>query len=145
VKALNAATTNDELSVSLWLKKYDIAASSGFWFSATNQDRMFQAHIPWSDDVMYFDTAGCCDTLTQRISDNISSFSGYTPGDSWWTNWHLFTFSKKLDQKNIYIDGLLFLNGSSTGTIGTNYINQFCVGSDNTILGNLTHARVHKS
>src|SRR5262245_48389521 len=28
---LNAATTNDELSLGFWMKKYDIANSSAFW------------------------------------------------------------------------------------------------------------------
>jgi len=118
---LNAATANDELTFAIWVKKYDIAAGSAFWAASATDVRGFQAHTPWSDDNIYFDTAGtaatCCDTALNRISGAISTFSGYSGDDSWWTNWHHFTFTKKADQKNIYIDGKLFLNGSSTAPL----------------------------
>lgn len=137
--ALNAATAKDELSLSMWIKKYDIANSSAFWMSSPSQSRVFQAHTPWGDSVVYFDTAGCCDTTTQRISANIDTFSGYTGDISWWTNnWHQFVFTKKADVKNIYIDGVLFLPGSSSGTLSTD-INLFNIGADNTTTGNLMH------
>jgi hypothetical protein len=118
---LNTATKNDTLSVSFWAKKYDIAAGSAFWVVGTDQDRAFQAHVPWSDDNIYFDTGGgCCDGTTQRISQGISSFPDYVDDDTFWKKWHQFVFTKKADQKNIYIDGKLFLNGSSTAPISTN-------------------------
>src|SRR5205823_1891965 len=66
---LNLAATNDILTFSFWLKRYDIANSSVFWAnsrSSGGDERGFQAHAPWSDDTIYFDTAGtpanCCDT-----------------------------------------------------------------------------------
>ena len=123
---LNAATTNDELSVALWVKKYDIANSSAFWFvspSSPSSSRGFQAHTPWSDNTIYFDTAGCCGADT-RISANISTFPDYAAvGDnSWWTNkWRLFVFSKKADVKQIWIDGVLFLEGSGTAMLHTDF------------------------
>ena len=117
---LNAASKNDTLSVSVWVKKYDIVDGSAFWVTGSDQDRVFQAHTPWSDDVIYFDTAGCCDGTTQRISANINTLAGYVDDDTFWKKWHHFVFTKKADQKNIYIDGALFLNGSSTAPISTN-------------------------
>jgi hypothetical protein len=118
---LNAAAPKDTLSMSLWVKKYDIANGSAFWAQVskvtTGTDlRGYQAHIPWSDDTIYFDTGGCCDGTAQRISANISTFGDYKD-DSFWTNWHHFVFTKKADQKNIYIDGKLFLNGSSADAL----------------------------
>src|SRR4029453_11195502 len=92
------------------------ASGSAFWINGSDQDRAFQAHTPWSDDVIYFDTGGCCDATTQRISANINTLAGYVD-DTFWTNWHHFVFTKKADQKNIYIDGKLFLNGSSSNPI----------------------------
>lgn len=119
---LNAAAPKDQLSMALWVKKYDIAAGSAFWARvsqvASGTDlRGYQAHIPWSDDNIYFDTAGCCDTSLQRISANINTFSGYTGSDNWWTNWHHFAFTKNGATKNIYIDGKLFLTGSSSESL----------------------------
>jgi hypothetical protein len=140
--ALNAATAKDELSVSMWIKKYDIADSSAVWFSSPSQARVFQAHTPWSNNEVYFDTAGCCDGGTQRINASIETFPGYTGDISWWTNnWHLFVFTKKADQKNIYIDGTLFLNGSNTGTLSTD-IDQLNIGADNSTTGGKMHAIV---
>ena len=117
---LNQATKNDTLSVSLWIKKYDIAAGSAFWINGSDQDRAFQAHTPWSDDTIYFDTAGCCDTTTQRIMAPINTFPSYVDDDTFWKVWHHFVFTKKADQKNIYIDGQLFLSGSSSNPLSTN-------------------------
>jgi hypothetical protein len=121
---LNDAAKNDILSVTLWVKKYDIAAGSAFWFispSSNNSQRGYQAHIPWSDDNIYFDTSGCCDANLQRINAKIDTFADYPGDDSYWTNWHHFVFTKKADQKNIYIDGKLFLNGSNTSPLPTDF------------------------
>jgi len=118
---LNEATKNDEMSFSFWVKRYDIANSSAFWANSASAGRGFQGHTPWSDDSVYFDTMGCCDAATQRINGPITGFSGYTGTDAWWTNWHHFVFMKKADQKNIYIDGKLFLNGSSTAPLAADF------------------------
>jgi hypothetical protein len=40
--------------------------------------------------------------------------------DTFWKKWHHFVFTKKADQKNIYIDGQLFLNGSSSNPLTVN-------------------------
>ena len=128
--AVNAACAQDELSVSMWIKKYDIADSSAFWFFSPSQSRVFQAHTPWSDNNVYFDTAGCCDASTQRLSGGIDTFIGYTGDIEWWTNnWHLFVFTKKADQKNVYIDGEPFLYTSNTGTLSSD-ISRFNIGGE---------------
>ena len=129
LKALNTATASDEMSVSLWINKYDIKDSSAVWVSSPTQGRVFQAHTPWSNNHIYFDTAGCCDGTTQRIEAGIDTFPGYTD-ESWWKTWRLYVFNKKGDAKQIYIDGQLFLEGSSSGLLSTD-IDQFMIGSDN--------------
>jgi hypothetical protein len=113
---LNSAAAADEISIAFWAKKYDIAAGSAFWAespSSNNGQRGAQAHVPWNNNNVYFDTAGCCNGDT-RISADIATFPDFT-GDatdiSWWTNnWHHFVFSKKGTDKQIWIDGKLFLD-----------------------------------
>ena len=39
-------------------------------------NRGFHSHTPWSNQNIYFDTVGCCDGATQRISADIQTFPG---------------------------------------------------------------------
>jgi hypothetical protein len=131
--ALNAATANDTLSVSLWAKLYSISGASGFFFyspSSSDHERGFQAHLPWSDDTIYFDTAGCCDGGAQRISKNINTLPAWIAvgDDTWWTSWHHFVFLKNGSDKQVWIDGVLFLEGQNTGPLPTDF-NLVSVGS----------------
>jgi hypothetical protein len=138
---LNAATTNDELTFAIWVKKYDIANGSAFWAIDSSAGRGFQAHTPWSDDSIYFDTMGCCAADTQRINASITTFAGYTGTDDWWTNWHHFVFTKKADQKNIFIDGQLFLNGSSTAPLLGDFT-EIALGTDGNPGGDYMHGLI---
>jgi hypothetical protein len=144
---LNAITANDEMSFSVWVKRYNFTDSSVFWAvspSSSGTARGWQAHIPWSNGNIYFDTAGCCDTGTQRLNGPITDFAGYTAvgNDSWWTNqWHHFVFSKKADQKNIYIDGTLFLNGSNTSPLPTDFTALY-LGWDYSTAANSMHGLI---
>ncbi|MGE3311556.1 MAG: LamG-like jellyroll fold domain-containing protein, partial [Limisphaerales bacterium] len=110
---VNPTAATDKMSVALW-QKATVRAGSGFWFnspSSNSSTRGFQAHIPWSDSTIYFDTAGCCVADTQRINLNIDAFPGYTGDATWWNSWHHFAFVKDGPEKRIYIDGTLFHNG----------------------------------
>ena len=130
--AINAATANDELSVSFWQKKYDVADSSAFNVNSpsTPNQRAFHAHVPWSDQHIYFDTVGCCDAATQRIQTDIADFAGYTGDAGFFTNsWHQYTFTKKGSTKTIYIDGKFFLSGDNTGKLPTD-VDAFYMGSE---------------
>jgi hypothetical protein len=131
--ALNAATANDTLSVSLWAKLSSVSAASAFFFyspSSSGTERGFQAHLPWSDDTIYFDTAGCCDGGMQRISKNINQLPAWIAvgDDTWWNSWHHFVFLKNGSDKQVWIDGVLFLEGQNTGPLPTD-INLLAVGS----------------
>ena len=116
---LNSATAagDDTLTFALWIKKYDIAASSAFWADSPSSPsgmRGFQAHTPWSDNTVYFDSSGCCDADITRISLPMAGWPSYDAvGDiSWWTNtWRHFVFVKDGITKNIYVDGELFHTG----------------------------------
>ncbi|MBI2949137.1 MAG: discoidin domain-containing protein, partial [Verrucomicrobia bacterium] len=122
---LNAATAADQLTFALWIKKYDTANNSAFWADSPSSSggmRGFQSHTPWSDNNVYFDTAGCCDGGTQRISAGIDTFAGFTGDVSWWTNsWHHFAFTKNASSKKIWIDGTLFHEGDNTNPLPTDF------------------------
>jgi hypothetical protein len=123
---LNIASSNDVMSFALWIKKYDIADGSAFWGvspSSSGGERGFQAHVPWSDDNIYFDTDGCCDTTLQRINADINTFAGWVAvgNDSWWTNWHHFVFFMDHGDKQIWIDGQLFLEGTNSSALPTDF------------------------
>ncbi|HVR36345.1 MAG TPA: LamG-like jellyroll fold domain-containing protein, partial [Methylomirabilota bacterium] len=125
---LNAAAVDDELTVSLWLKwNVPIANSSAFWMvapSAGSNSRGFQAHVPWGDGNIVFDTAGCCDAATQRIAANISTLPDFN-----WQEWHHYAFVKNGSVKQIWIDGVLFLEGTSTNPLPTDFI-EMIIGAE---------------
>ena len=129
--AANAATAKDELSVAFWQKKWDTADSSAFNLQSptTGNQRTFHAHVPWSNGHIYFDTTGCCDGATQRIEAGIDTFPGATDNTFFTTAWRFFVFTKKADQKQIWVDGKLFLEGSNTGVMATDN-DAFLMGAD---------------
>jgi len=135
---LNAAAAKDELTVLYWGRKHAINNSSAFWIqsaSANSGNRGFQAHVPWSNQQIYLDTQGCCAAGTQRLNGPIADFSGYTGDDTFWTgDWHLYSFSKKGDVKEIRIDGDLFLDGIDADPLTADITGLF-IGSGNN-LGN---------
>ena len=123
---LNASTSQaDALTFSIWSKGNGIRNSSIFWAdspSSSGDQRGFQAHAPWGNNNIYFDTAGCCDGVTQRISAGAATLPGYTD-DTWWDNttWHHFAFTKNGATKKIWIDGKLFLEGENTGALPSDF------------------------
>jgi hypothetical protein len=142
----NAGTTKDELSVVFWQKKYDTAASSAFWFNSpesADSARGFQAHNPWDNGNIYFDTGGASDTAVPptRIFANIDTFPGYTGDASFWTNtWRHFAFTKKAGLKQIWIDGTLFFEGAESPALNTDFTSLY-IGSDGAG-GGLAHALI---
>ena len=138
---VKAATSKDEMTVGFWAKKYDTADGSAFWFnspSSSGTSRGFQAHVPWSNNNIYFDTAGCCTADTQRMNAGIDTFLDYTGDATWWQKWHYYVFSKKGQTKQIWIDGTLFLEGSGADPLPNDFSN-LMIGSDGAG-GGLYHA-----
>jgi hypothetical protein len=108
----NGIGTNNAVTVSFWWNGDATAEDpplnqSMFW---AEPNRSFQAHVPWSDGNVYFDTAGCCDGNTQRIS-------GPVDPSQWRDGWHNWVFIKNGDDKIIYVDGQEFLSGTNTGAM----------------------------
>ena len=108
---LAPALANDTLTVVYWVKKHVVGNSSAFWISTTTAgsgNRAFQAHAPWSNGQIYFDTQGCCAAPGQRINAVLADFDA---NPDFWNDWHLMSFSKAGGVKEIRIDGDLFLDG----------------------------------
>jgi hypothetical protein len=124
---LNIASSNNILSMSMWVKKYDIDAGSAFWGyspSSSGTDRGWNVHFPWSNDNIYFDTDGCCDGTTNRISQAINTFGPYDAAgtnDLWWQSWHNLVALDNKGDKQIWIDGQLFLDGTNNGALPTDF------------------------
>ena len=127
---LNPVFKTDEVTVAYWLKKDSIANSSSVWInspSSPSGQRGFQAHTPWGNGSIYFDTAGCCDAATQRINAPLSDFAADV--DAFWADWHLWSFSKKGDLKEIRIDGELFFDGFNENPLPSD-ITSMWIGSN---------------
>ena len=97
---LNVAAVDDNITVTLWQKNNSNPNSSTFWAVADDTARSTQAHIPWSDGVIVWDSSGCCDG-TMRISQ--APEAGYD-----FNSWHLYSFVKRGATKEMWIDGKLF-------------------------------------
>lgn len=124
---LNALSVNDQMCFAFWMKKPGIEAGSAFWAdspTSNNGQRGFQAHCPWSDSNIYFDTAGCCEADLRRINASITTFAYYTDA-TWWNGWHHFVFQKNLTTKEIWIDGQFFLTGENTSPLPTDFTDMF--------------------
>lgn len=118
---MNTAAADDKVSVSIWQNRYDVSNGNIFWFNATTGGRGFQAHAPWGDGTIYFDTAGCCGGDTQRISSNISNFPTYSGENTWWYQWRHYVFIKNGSNKQVWIDGVLFFEGENTNVLPTDF------------------------
>jgi len=117
----NAAAEGNKMSVVLWQKNYNNINSSSFWgHNGGPGGRGFQFHIPWSDGTIYFDTQGCCGGDT-RINK----------GGSGYDEWHHYAFVKDGDAKRIYIDGVLFHEGSNNAVLTTDFDRFTVGGADN--------------
>jgi hypothetical protein len=134
---LNELFAADEITVALWSKKHNIANNSAFWItnSAGSGNRGFQAHLPWSNGNIYFDTQGCCATPGQRINAPVADFDD---NPDFMNDWHLYSFSKKGGVKEIRIDGELFLDGVDADPLTADVTGLF-IGSAGD-LGNMDHA-----
>jgi hypothetical protein len=117
---LSIAGVLDTITVSYWEQLAQIApgGSSAFWADAKSTARALNAHVPWSDDTIYFDTDGCC-AASQRISQNINTFTNEWTDDTFWNSWHHFAFVKNGPTKQIWIDGQLFLQGVGASPLPT--------------------------
>ena len=106
------AAADDSVTVVFWQKLASVTAQTTFKArspSSSGAERGFSVHTTWSDNTVYYDTAGCCDGTT-RISQNVGDLD-LTDG------WHHFAFTKNGATKTVYIDGVEFLTGENDGVL----------------------------
>lgn len=119
---LNKAGARDQISYVYW-QKWDVPVrnSSAFWARAEGMDRATQAHTPWSNNNIYFDsTGGCCDAGTQRTQVPAS--------DVPFEEWVHFSIIKDKSIKRIYADGVLLIENENTGELNEAFEDLF-IGS----------------
>lgn len=146
---LNEGAAKDTMTFSVWEKLTAVTDASAFWAnspSSNNGTRGWQAHLPWSNGSIYFDTAGCCDADVQRINKAVDAeWAGYTDA-TWWQSWHHFAFVKNGATKQIFIDGQLFLEGGG-GPLPTDFTNLVIGGGsglgDNRLAGMLDDLAIY--
>ena len=114
---LNIVATVDQISVSFWQKNYSIPSTASFKGVSTGSShrRGFFAHVPWSNGHIYWDTAGCCDGNSQRITADANDIGGW-PGEAL-DQWHHYVFVKNGSEKSIWVDGEFFHEGTNTGPL----------------------------
>lgn len=101
---LDGIGAKDTMTVSFWQRLIGRTSSSAFWFTAPSEERAAQAHAPWSDNWIHWDTGSCCGN-TYRTSAEIPAATDVTSG------WHHFAFVKEGSQKQIWLNGVLLREG----------------------------------
>lgn len=122
---LNLASTQNQVAVSFWQNLAQVVSSTVFKFTSPTSsggERGMSAHATWGDGNFYFDSAGCCDGATQRISG---------PNDlNFVEEWHHIVFQKNGDEKEIWVDGVLKISGTNTGALPSDLTNLY-IGTSN--------------
>ncbi len=103
---MNIATGGDSVTISFWQKLITTGNSSSFWVnspSSAEAVRGIQAHSPWGDNNIYFDTGGATAGPTR--------ISGPVPGGVNLYEWTHFAFVKSGDRKQVWVNGALAVEG----------------------------------
>ncbi len=104
----------DQVAVSFWQRLEFVSDSSSFWAaspSSNNGERGFQAHVPWSDGNIYFDTAGCCDPPQRLVG-----FGNVQP-----LVWEHFVFQKDGGHKEVWKNGLKIVEGDGFAALPNDF------------------------
>ncbi|MGK0189967.1 MAG: hypothetical protein ACI9R3_005786, partial [Verrucomicrobiales bacterium] len=131
---MNVAGEADKLSIVMWQKNLGTPKSSAFWFnspSSSDNTRGVQAHLPWDDGVIYYDSGNCCEGESyHRLNGNPTGIA--TGGTFAWDDggWHHYVFWKDGEEKRIYIDGEEFLRSSVANPLPTDFADGYIGGRD---------------
>ncbi|RYD37118.1 MAG: hypothetical protein EOP86_04225 [Verrucomicrobiaceae bacterium] len=141
---LNIASKSDTLVFSFWQKKYSTPNSSTFWAysrSSLDGERGAQAHVPWSDGNLYFDTGGAGSADLRLSGQPPAGEAGFD-----WTQWHHFVFLKSGENKEVWIDGELILSAAGQAPLATDFY-RFSIGRgpDPSIDGEIDDFAVYSS
>lgn len=111
--AFDAITSQNAVAISAWIYGAPSQPAASYLFLAGSSSngsgtRVLGAHLPWSDSVIYWDTAGCCDSSRNRV------FVGEPNPAKWRGQWNHYVLQKSGDRKEIWQNGALLLSGTST-------------------------------
>jgi hypothetical protein len=128
VPTASCSSLSKEMSVSLW--QYGNAAiqpQDDFAFDSADAEgnKLFSAHIPWSDGIVYWDAGN-----TVGSYDRISKAANPSDYEGQWNHW-VFTKNADTGVMKIYLNGKLWHSGiGKTRTIGT--VSVFKIGARST-------------
>lgn len=113
---VSAAGAGDSMTISYWQSLSETPNAMSAWLNSPSSGggRGAATHNPWGDRTIYWDTAGCCDAATQRINKAVEAEFDFSA-------WHHYAFVKKGSKKQIWIDGVLFLEGTSTAKLPVDF------------------------
>jgi len=133
---LSAVGPNDAITVSFW-ERWTTPVANSFGFHGTSpssaQSRGASAHSPYGDGQVYWDTGGVT-AGTMRINLNAAGIAAVIPGytnynDYYLNTWRHFAFVKNGTTKQIWMDGVLVLEGVNTLALKTDFT-EFLMGND---------------
>jgi hypothetical protein len=124
----DSATSNNALTVSFWIYggASQPAGASVFWFQQLadgSGTRAAQAHIPWSDTIIYWDTsnnADCCNSSARM-------FKAEPDPTKWKGRWNHYALVKDGARKEIWQNGALFHEAINDYPLTT--LRQFTLGA----------------
>jgi hypothetical protein len=104
--AFDTITDNDAATVSVWLYGAEDGPVDGtvLWFAGTDPRQML-AHVPWSDQIIYFGTAGC-DSCLFILEPDPTKYKG---------QWNHYAFVKGQERAAIYQNGELLIETFDRG------------------------------
>jgi hypothetical protein len=132
---LNLASAQNQIAVSFWQNLNQVVSSTVVKMTSptsTGVERGLSAHATWGDNNFYFDTAGCCDGGTQRVSTSVDTYiiAGLPEGETrdplqLVGTWNHFVFQKNGNSKEIWVNGVPLLIGTNTGPLPFDFTNLF--------------------
>ncbi len=122
--AFDAISENNKISLSVWTYGGATAPTQGYLFNLGSQndgggERAAFAHLPWTDQNIYWDTGGCCggDTRMHKLEPDTTKWKG---------QWNHYVFLKDGPRKEIWQNGVLWHSASNIAPISL--IRSFLVG-----------------
>jgi hypothetical protein len=116
---LNEAAVDDQVTITFWQRNFSIVNGSSFWAVGDDGSRVSQGHVPWSDEVIYWDTSGCC-ASSQRMAHQVAGHE--------LLSWHLYSFVKRGTIKEIWMDDRLLASQAGAFRHGI-YSNRLIIGA----------------
>jgi Concanavalin A-like lectin/glucanases superfamily len=123
IAALNAITAGQAISISYWQFLDSAPNSTAFWGTSTSApgNRGLNAHSPWGDGNVYFDTSGCCDNPATRISGALGATIGV---------WQHMSFTYDAGIKTIYRDNTVIASNAVAANPLLTDFTAFIIGND---------------